>query len=81
MPEIEAFAAEDTLRSLLDRVERGEEILITRYGRPVARLVPHSDAVVHSEARAAIRRIRERAKSLSAGKFNWTAMKADRDRF
>lgn len=28
------------LRELLDRVERGEEVLITRRGKPVARLVP-----------------------------------------
>lgn len=40
MQEIDAFEARDELVALLDRVERGEEILITRHGRPVARLVP-----------------------------------------
>ena len=37
---------------LLDRVERGEEITITRHGEPVARLVPTSrhDAAKASEA-------------------------------
>lgn len=40
MFEIGAFQAKNTLGSLLDRVENGEEVVITRHGRPVARLVP-----------------------------------------
>lgn len=28
------------IRAILDRVERGESIEITRWGRPIARLVP-----------------------------------------
>jgi prevent-host-death family protein len=43
MREIGAFEAKNTLGSLLDRVQRGEEIIITRHGKPVARLVPNSD--------------------------------------
>lgn len=35
-----AFEARNTLGALLDRVEQGEEIVITRHGRPVARLAP-----------------------------------------
>ncbi|MCX6593680.1 MAG: type II toxin-antitoxin system prevent-host-death family antitoxin [Acidobacteria bacterium] len=34
-----AFEAKTKLSELLDRVERGEEVLITRHGTPVARLV------------------------------------------
>lgn len=33
--------AKTHLSQLLQRVERGEEIVIARAGRPVARLVPH----------------------------------------
>src|ERR1043166_418972 len=44
MQEIGAFEAKNTLGSLLDRVERGEESIITRHGRPVARLVPYTGA-------------------------------------
>jgi prevent-host-death family protein len=40
MIEIGAFEAKNTLGALLDRAEHGEEILITRRGKPVARLVP-----------------------------------------
>lgn len=33
-----AFEAKTNLSSLLDRVAAGEEVLITKHGRPVARL-------------------------------------------
>ena len=45
MEEIGAFEAKNTLGALLDRVQRGEEIIITRHGKPVARLVPNTDRV------------------------------------
>ena len=40
MDTIGAFDAKTHLSALLERVERGEEITITRRGRPIARLVP-----------------------------------------
>jgi len=35
-----AFEAKTTLSALLDRVAGGEEVLITKHGRAVARIVP-----------------------------------------
>lgn len=55
MREVELSEAEKTLGALLDRVEDGEEVVITRRGRPVARLVP--EAGRHAAARAAAERI------------------------
>lgn len=40
MSEIGAYDAKTHLSELLDRVEAGERITITRHGKPVARLVP-----------------------------------------
>ena len=40
MTEVGAFEAKTHLSHLLERVERGETITITRHGRPVARLTP-----------------------------------------
>jgi prevent-host-death family protein len=40
MAEIGAFEAKNRLGALLDRAERGEEIVITRRGKPVAKLIP-----------------------------------------
>lgn len=40
MNTIALFEAKSKLSELLDRVQRGEELLITRHGVPVAKLVP-----------------------------------------
>lgn len=77
--EVGAFEAKNTLGSLLDRVERGEEIVITRHGRPVARLVPNEPRIDREQVRAALDRIRERARRFPAGKFDWEEVKALRD--
>lgn len=40
MVKVTAFEAKTRFGALLARVERGEEVVITRHDRPVARLVP-----------------------------------------
>jgi len=40
MKEVGAFEAKNRLGTLLDWVEAGEEVVITRHGKAVARLVP-----------------------------------------
>jgi prevent-host-death family protein len=40
MREVQASEAKIHLPQLLDDVERGETIMITRHGRPIARIVP-----------------------------------------
>jgi prevent-host-death family protein len=42
MSEIGAFEAKTHLPKLLERVQRSERFVITKYGRPVAELVPFS---------------------------------------
>jgi prevent-host-death family protein len=79
MPEFGAFEAKSKLSALLDRVNQGEEIVITRHGKPVARLVPNSGGIDRAQARAAADRIRARAAQLKGGPFDWEALKADRD--
>jgi prevent-host-death family protein len=79
MPEVGAFEAKNELGQLLDLVERGEEIIITRHGKAGARLVPPKQAFNRDQARAAIRRIRERAEKLKLGPFEWAEWKSYRD--
>jgi prevent-host-death family protein len=43
MREVQASEAKTHLPQLLDEVERGETIVITRHGKPIARLVPDAD--------------------------------------
>jgi prevent-host-death family protein len=79
MREVGAFEAKNKLGQLLDLVEHGEEIIITRHGKEVARLVPPLKAVNREQARAAVKRIRERAEKLKLGPFEWAEWKSYRD--
>lgn len=45
MFEIGAFEAKNKLGARLDRVEGGEEIVITRHAKAIARLVPNAGGV------------------------------------
>ncbi len=38
--DVNVYAAKTQLSRLLERVEHGEEVVITRHGKPVAKLVP-----------------------------------------
>jgi prevent-host-death family protein len=67
MQEIGAFEAKNTLGALLDRVQNGEEIVITRHGKPVARLTPETGTRNLDAARAAAARLRARAKGARRG--------------
>ena len=62
MREVGAFQAKSHLSALLDEVARGETIIITRCGRPVARLTapeaPDREASV--AAATTLRRLRRR---------------------
>lgn len=53
MREIGAFEAKNRLGTLLDWVEHGEEVLITRRGKAVARRVPAEPGVDPAKARRA----------------------------
>ena len=79
MDKIGAFEAKNTLGSLLDRVEQGEQIVITRHGKAVARLVPATGAIDHSQARGAAERIRTRSSQIAVRPLNWEELKPDRD--
>jgi prevent-host-death family protein len=57
--EVGAFEAKNALSALLDLVEEGQEIVITRHGKPVARLVRETG---RAEARL---RARQAAKELA----------------
>jgi prevent-host-death family protein len=77
--EVGAFEAKNRLGQLLDLVEQGEEVIITRHGKEVGRLVPARPVRSREHARAAIQRIRERAERCKLGPFDWPEWKSYRD--
>ncbi len=52
------FEAKRRLSELVERAGRGEEIVITRHGQPVARLLPPEAADAYAQARSLAERIR-----------------------
>ncbi|AVT80691.1 type II toxin-antitoxin system Phd/YefM family antitoxin [Rhodopseudomonas palustris] len=67
MKQVGIFEAKTHLSSLLDEVENGAEVTITRHGKPVARLVQATSelsADTIARRRQAIRNLRSLARDL-----------------
>jgi prevent-host-death family protein len=62
MREVQSSDAKARLPQLLDEVERGETVIITRHGRPIARIVPEAERRQQEVDRAieAIKAVRAR---------------------
>ncbi|MFN8638028.1 MAG: type II toxin-antitoxin system prevent-host-death family antitoxin [Dehalococcoidia bacterium] len=59
MRRVGAYEAKTHLSALLDAVERGETIEITRHGRPIARLTPSEGGGGNREVIEKLRAVRE----------------------
>ncbi len=70
MATITAFEAKTRFGELLERVARGEEIVITRHEKPVARIVPEGRRSLEQvrQAVAALHQLRLRIDGRSKGK-------------
>jgi prevent-host-death family protein len=68
MREIQASEAKAHLPQLLDEVERGETIVITRHGRAIARIVPEAQRRQEEINRAieSIKALRQRTGKITA---------------
>jgi len=67
MNDVALFDAKNRLSELINRVEAGEEIAITRRGKVVARLVPAAPEEAEQRARQAIAGLRSSRKGVSLG--------------
>lgn len=69
-----AFEAKTNLSALLDRAAAGEEVVITKHGKPVARLVAAQQA---DRARAdhAVERLKALRKGTTLGGVSWKELR------
>jgi prevent-host-death family protein len=72
-----AFDAKTHLSQLLDRVEHGEEIEITRRGRAIARLVPSKPAPDANALHALARQVKEERGSYGVTSRDIAAWKSE----
>ncbi len=72
MAHMTAFEAKTRFGELLARVAKGEEVVITRHDRPVARVVPEggSRAEAVAEAVAGLRELQQRIRARSRAKLS-----------
>ena len=74
MKEIGTFEAKTHLSALLDDVERGIEVVITRRGVAIARLVP-AHAAHRSAVGDCLARAKEFAKHQTLGRVSWKTLR------
>lgn len=67
MKAVTAREANQGFSELLSRVEDGEEVMITKHGRPVAMLTPYRPPALTAERQRAI----EQAKTLMSRGIGW----------
>lgn len=70
MATVTAFEAKTRFGELLDRVAKGEEVVITRHDKPVARMVPEGRRSLEDvrAAVAGLRKLQEQIARRHAGK-------------
>ncbi|HEX3882343.1 MAG TPA: type II toxin-antitoxin system prevent-host-death family antitoxin [Stellaceae bacterium] len=69
-----AFQAKTHLSSLLDRVAGGEEVTITKHGKPIARLISVEKADQANVDRA-VERLRRFRNGKTLGGLSWKALR------
>ena len=72
MAKVSAFEAKTHFGELLDRVSKGEEVVITRHDKPVARLVPEGAQRLDDVRRtvAGLRELQQRIRRRSKAKLS-----------
>jgi len=74
---IGVFEAKNRLSELLERAARGEEVVITKHGRPAARLTPMRQTLTPEAIGELMARVRKRREGLPP--VTWDELKRDRD--
>jgi prevent-host-death family protein len=69
-----AFEAKTHLSALLEEVERGEEVVITRHGKAIARLVP-AERIDRERVSAAIAELKRLRAGSSLGGLSWKELR------
>jgi prevent-host-death family protein len=69
-----AFEAKTHLSTLLERVSRGEEVLITRHGKAIARLVP-ARVADRERIDGAIAKLKAARPGVTLGGLSWKELR------
>jgi prevent-host-death family protein len=73
------FEAKTNFNRIINNVINGEEILVTKRGKPVAKIIPIDKSINFERVNNAFLRLDNLAKEMNLGKFNWEEFKSYRD--
>ena len=68
------FEAKTHFSKLLAKVEKGEEVVVTRNGKIVARIIPDKDSIIETRKKAAEDLIRL-SRNTSLGGLSWKELR------
>ena len=74
MHKVGAFQAKTHFSALLEQVEKGEQVTITKHGRPVAKLIP-TGIVDRERIRQTIVRLKEFSQGNLLGNLDWKTLR------
>jgi len=74
MQTVGAFQAKTFFSALLEQVEKGEQVVITKHGRPVARLIPVA-GTDRERIKETIQRLKKLAQSHTLGGLDWKQLR------
>lgn len=74
MQTIGAFQAKTHFSAILEQVEKGEQVIITKHGRPVAKLIP-ATGTDRDSIKEAIERMKQFSKSHTLGGLDWKTLR------
>lgn len=74
MQSIGAFQAKTHFSSLLEKVEKGEQVIITKRGLAVARIIPFKKND-NEQRRQAILKLKEFSKQNTLGNLDWKTLR------
>lgn len=73
------FEAKTNFNKIINNVINGEEILVTKRGKPVAKIIPIEKSFDTERVKNTFLRLNNLAKEMNLGKFDWEELKSYRD--
>lgn len=74
MQTIGAFEAKTHFSALLEQVGKGEHIIITKHGHPIAKLIP-AQGIDRLRTHQTIQRLKDFSKTNKLGGLNWKVLR------
>ena len=76
---IGCFEAKTNFNKIINNVISGEEVFISKRGKPVAKIIPIGKSFNTERVKNAFLRIHNISKEMNLGKFDWEEFKSYRD--